>query len=603
MADSTESSMWKKHSVVRLRVWRRRAQKWMADHDWQIVVTLWVLALALGYVGFATYSIRHNQNHSIFDNFYLTMQLFTMESGSVEGINNWALGVARFLAPLAALYTAITALALVFREQLQMIRVRFIRNHVVICGLGRRGLVLATRFLDREDQVVVIEYDQANERIAQCRDHGAIVIIGDASDSEILLKAGVDRAACLISVCGEDGINAEVAVDAREIASHRTGDPLKCVVQIDDFELCHLLKGQELAMGRADTFRLEFFNSFLRGSQALMEEHPPFDDGDDDKPAHLLVVGVGRMGESFIMNAARAWRRTHRQNGQRLRLTLIDRTACEKRTLLLLKNPLLETVCDLIPREMDVQSSEFFQGAFLFDESGSCDVTRVYVLLDSDSRALAAAMALLKLLRGYNVPVIVRLAHEGGLGTLLHGVDETREGFGSLYAFGLLETTCDPELVVHGTHEALSRAIHEEYVDTRRAAGATDLTDSALGSWTDIHGEARDYFRRQADQIGMILRAVGCTIEPLAHLDAHVFEFRPAEVESLARSIYDFQLRESRHRLPHATIVFQQPDRDANPLPKSWEQSSEETKEAFRQTIRRLPAFLARVDFQIYRLK
>jgi hypothetical protein len=399
MPDSGESLTWKHLRVKVFRTWRRQAQKWLADHDWQIVGALWGLALVLGYLGFAAYSARHNQNHSIWDNFYLTMQLFTMESGSVEGINNRALGVARFLAPMAALYTAIIALAMVFREQLQMIRIRFISGHAVICGLGRRGLMLAIRFLDRGDQVVVIDRDPANERISQCRDHGAIVIIGDASDSDVLRSAGVDRAEYLISVCGEDGVNAEVAVDARELVSHREGNPLNCVVQIDDFELCHLLKGQELGMGKADTFRLEFFNSFLRGAQALMDDHPPFN-ADESEIPHLLVVGVGRMGESLVTNAARMWGRIHPDVSKKFRITLIDRTAREKGKLLMLKNPMLETVCNLIPLEMDVRSSEFHEGTFLFDRSGNCDVTSVYVLLDSDSRALSAAMVLLKQLRG-----------------------------------------------------------------------------------------------------------------------------------------------------------------------------------------------------------
>ncbi|MFH1116811.1 MAG: NAD(P)-binding protein, partial [Pseudomonadota bacterium] len=265
-----ESRQWWRAKDTRravLHVWRRKAQKWLADHDWQIVAALWGLALVLGYVGFAAHSARHNQNHSIWDNFYLTLQLFTMESGSVEGINNRSLGIARFLAPVAALYTAIITLALVFREQIQMLSVRFISKHVVICGLGRRGLTLATSFLERGFQVVVIERDQSNELIMQCMDNGAIVIVGNASDQEILLKAGVDRAEYLISVCGEDGINAEVAVDAREISSRRKGDPLKCVVEIDDFELCRLLKGQELGMIAADRFRLEFFNSYLRAAK------------------------------------------------------------------------------------------------------------------------------------------------------------------------------------------------------------------------------------------------------------------------------------------------------------------------------------------------
>ncbi|MFH1117083.1 MAG: hypothetical protein V1792_24460, partial [Pseudomonadota bacterium] len=382
----------------------------------------------------------------------------------------------------------------------------------------------------------------------------------------------------------------------------RKGDPLKCVVEIDDFELCRLLKGQELGMIAADRFRLEFFNSYLRAAKALMGEHPPFDEATDKVP-HLLVVGVGRMGESLVTNAACAWNRMHSDAGGRFRVTLIDRNAHEKRRLLILKNSLLETLCDLTAREMDVRSSEFLEGRFLFDAGGACDVKRVYVLLDGDSRALSASMVLLKNLRGHGVPIVVRLAHEGGLGALLHGADETREGFGSLYAFGILEKTCTPDLVLHGTHETLSRAIHEEYADRQRSRGTPSGTDPIPASWKDVPEETRHYFRRRADQIGVMLKKAGCAIEPSAGLDAHVFTFADHEVERLALSVHDFLLAEMERHPSHVGIGFDGMILEPDSIRVSWDLCPEKTKDAYRAMIRKLPAFLAKVDFRIYRLK
>jgi hypothetical protein len=42
--------------------------------------------------------------------------------------------IARFALPTLATITAITTLALIFLEQAQKVRLRFVRNHVVICG-------------------------------------------------------------------------------------------------------------------------------------------------------------------------------------------------------------------------------------------------------------------------------------------------------------------------------------------------------------------------------------------------------------------------------------------------------------------------------------
>lgn len=581
---------------------KKRLKKWLAHHEWHIVAAVWLVSLVLGCLGFARHFGYLGEKRSAWDIFYLTLQLFTMESGSVPTADNWALDVARFLAPAAAVYTAITALAVVFRDELQTMRLRFLSNHVIICGLGRRGLRLTRGFLATGRRVVVIERDINNELVAHCREMGAAVVIGDASDEEVLKTAGAARAYVVISVCGEDGINAEVAVDARDLVKNRRRTPLKCVVQIDDLDLCRLLKGHEIAMGSADAFRLEFFNSYLLGAKAILEDHPAFEVSSDEAP-HLLVIGAGRLGESLIVCAARAWRSRVSAGGEPLRVTVIDRKGEEKKKLLLLRNPFLGRVCDLACLNLEVESSEFLEGNFLFNSEGRSVVTRVYVCLDSDSRGLAAALILCKHLHGIDVPIVVRMSHEGGVGTLLHGVDEAREGFGSLFAFGLLERICTPDLVLGGTHEILAQAIFRNFSDGSRPCAAIAGEGSARGLWKDLPEHLKDSFRRHADQIGVMIKMAGCTIEPLAEWDADAFEFSEQETEALAASLHDFHLAE--HRRGGLCLLPGLADArlDPNPTPVAWRRRSERTRQIYRHAVGCLPVFLAASDFQIYRLR
>ena len=46
---------------------------------------------------------------------------------------------------------------------------------------------------------------------------GVIVLIGNATDDDLLRTARVYRARQLICVCGDDGINAEIAMNACEL--------------------------------------------------------------------------------------------------------------------------------------------------------------------------------------------------------------------------------------------------------------------------------------------------------------------------------------------------------------------------------------------------
>jgi hypothetical protein len=110
-----------------------------ADYQWALLGVLWLAGLGLGYTGFARHAAALGKEASPLDLIYLTLQLISMESGSVSQPVPWELEVARLLLPIVAAYTAIKALTSVFRQQIDRLRLNFYRNHVVICGLSRKG--------------------------------------------------------------------------------------------------------------------------------------------------------------------------------------------------------------------------------------------------------------------------------------------------------------------------------------------------------------------------------------------------------------------------------------------------------------------------------
>jgi TrkA-N domain len=72
---------------------------------------------------------------------------------------------------------------------------------LTICGLGRTGARLAKAFQERGNQVVGIDLDAENDLLQPCRDHGVRVLIGDATDPDVLRRAGSTRpATCSPSV-------------------------------------------------------------------------------------------------------------------------------------------------------------------------------------------------------------------------------------------------------------------------------------------------------------------------------------------------------------------------------------------------------------------
>lgn len=581
----------------------KRLRRWLRDYKWPLIGFMWLVAVALGYIGFSKYFSATGETLSPGDIFYRTLQLFTLESGWVSPVG-WELQLARFLAPTMAVYTALQALAIILREQFQLFRLRFLKNHIIICGLGRKGLLLCEGFLERGERVVVIEQNRNNSRLGRCRELGAIILISNATDTELLRRAKIHKAKYIISVCGNDGTNAEVAVNARQLVWNRQGKALSCLIHIFDLQLRNLLREREIMMGRPDAFMLGFFNVFESGARVLLEEYPPFSKTGEDLSSrpHIVVVGLGRMGESLVVNAARNWRDRDNTSGERLRITLIDREVNKKKESLCLRYPQLERVCELVPEQMDVKSPEFERAEFLFDGQGCCDVTMVYICLDDDSNALGAALTLRQRVRALEIPIVVRMTHDAGLATLLRGEKDKRDSFVSVHAFGLLDRTCTPDLALRSTYEILARAIHEEYTQHMKEQGFTPHVKPSMVPWEELPEGLKESNRGQAEHIRVKLETVGCDIAISTDWGAPLFEFSPKEVELLAEMEHE-RWAEGQLRKGWKYGPTRDDEVKTHPCLIPWNELPDDEKDKDRDAVRHLPAFLAKVGFQIYQVK
>jgi len=65
--------------------------------------------------------------------------------------------------------------------------------------------MLSDRYKALGEQVLVIESNGNNAMIGHCKDRGATVLIGSATDPQLLKKARVNQAKCVIAVCDKTG--------------------------------------------------------------------------------------------------------------------------------------------------------------------------------------------------------------------------------------------------------------------------------------------------------------------------------------------------------------------------------------------------------------
>jgi voltage-gated potassium channel Kch len=88
-------------------------------------------------------------------------------------------------------------------------------DHVVICGFGRLGSMLAKELSAAGTHLVVLEESEAAVELA--RDRGYLCIHTDATDEEALKAAGVTRARTLATVLSNDAANVFITLSARSL--------------------------------------------------------------------------------------------------------------------------------------------------------------------------------------------------------------------------------------------------------------------------------------------------------------------------------------------------------------------------------------------------
>lgn len=576
----------------------RRFRRWRRTHRWLLVLVATAVSATLTLAGLVVVLTRDGERPSIDDAFFGTIKLFSTPQTLIEnppGLLRWA----RVVSALVLVLAAEGAAAVVFREPLDRFSARRRRRHVVVCGLGATGARLAESFADQGQAVVVVDRAPDVTAVERCRDRGVPVIVGDACDGQILRAAGVRRARHLLAFCGDDGVNATVALAATAELAGRSGPPLRCTLHVDDPALCQLLAVSQLSAAGADgtrsCLRLRFFNPGLSVAPALLAAHPPFEEtatGHDRAP-RLLVVGLGSVGEGLVVHAARTWNLLAEDRSEQLRITVLDLQATSLVEALCRRHRSLAKVCRIEAIDIDVADPAFPPDGLLGAGTGGGDAvtpfTVVYVCLGEDAMALSVALAIRQAWTGPDVPVIVRTSTRHGLAALLG----RPAGPPLMVAFDVLGRTSRPEVVLNGPNEMLARFIHEEYMRCTPTA--------TVGAWDELPESLRDSNRDQADHIGAKLAALGCSVLALSDWNGELVAFSDSEVELLSGMEHDRWLQERRAAGWKPGPPPSDPVRLRSPYLVGWEDLPDEIRERDRDAVRALPRLLVRAGYQCVR--
>lgn len=459
-----------------------------------------VVSLVLGYIGFQIHTAAAHHPISILNNCYLTLQLFTSASGNVSKMN-WALQIARFTAPFAPAGALIWVIVFSVREHYHRIKLRWTKDHVVICGLGRNGPQLVREFLNQGYQVVAVEINPQNGHIRGCFEDGANIVIGDASSEAVLRRAHVTHAKHLIAVAGDDGVNAKIAGQMVNILKDsKIVGRLTCHFHIVNFHLYGLVKDNNLAQAKSETLSYSLFNIYQNSARLLFQKHLVRDPGrlaDEQYQPHLIIISLGDMGEAILVQAAKIGHFTPTKS---LHITVVDKSAGALLKQILHRHPGLQQVCKIDTIDADVTDHERQSEIARL----ACDKNSPAVIafcFGNDYLNLTCALEMSKLISNEEVTLLVRINRHAGYGTLIEQEMSTAQSPPrcAIYPFGWVESTSTSETLLAGSLDAI--------------AGQLYRNDKPDGSeWKAISEQEKDIYRQRADHIYVKLMMIGRTV-------------------------------------------------------------------------------------------
>jgi voltage-gated potassium channel len=184
------------------------------------------LGAVLGVIAFGTVGFKLILDLSWFDCFYFTLITITTigfsEPSSGENARYFTalliimgVGTAGYALSVAVQAVVESELLSTFGKRKMFKDINRLNEHYIVCGAGRVGAGVIRDIARSGQDFVVIEGDEviADRLLTQ----GYLVLMGDATNDEVLKAAGIERAKGLVAAVSSDPDNLYITLTARDL--------------------------------------------------------------------------------------------------------------------------------------------------------------------------------------------------------------------------------------------------------------------------------------------------------------------------------------------------------------------------------------------------
>ncbi|MBN2043370.1 MAG: NAD-binding protein [Anaerolineales bacterium] len=174
---------------------------------------------------FAYHDPASGETPSFSESLYVTFSMIFFQA-LLDFPSEWYLQILFFVIPIVGLTLVADGIlkfgTALFNKQergqkWQVSMASIYRDHIIVCGLGKVGYRVILELLRFGKDVVAVEIDEKGRFFDKVMALNVPVILGDATRSENLRKAGVQYADAILPATNDQMANLEIALDAREI--------------------------------------------------------------------------------------------------------------------------------------------------------------------------------------------------------------------------------------------------------------------------------------------------------------------------------------------------------------------------------------------------
>jgi voltage-gated potassium channel len=138
-------------------------------------------------------------------------RLFTMALGFTGIAITW------YLFSVFTAFILETNLNQAYRRRRMESTISALSGHYIVCGIGRVGSFVADELLKTQHDFVAIDIDPLALAAHEERTGHRVQLLGDATEDDVLARAGVARAAGVFAVTSDDSRNLVVSLSAKQL--------------------------------------------------------------------------------------------------------------------------------------------------------------------------------------------------------------------------------------------------------------------------------------------------------------------------------------------------------------------------------------------------